>query len=147
MDDILNAAESNVVAFLQADSDITDIANLIHEKLREDIRSYRKQDTPAVAVHATGFSVDEDDRHITRVLLFLEVVDAGGELNVIDGRVKQLIALILKKLRAESPYTGGNGIDEAYSDVYVSGGDVIPFQAARGWLISGGINTELTLRG
>lgn len=146
MNDKFNGVETIIKDFLLADSDVMAIAKLVHEKLRDDILKYSKHETPAIAVHSTGFTGDADDRHNSGIGVFIEIVDTGGDLAVIDGRVKQLESIIIDKLRKESPYLGGKGMSAQLDDIVVSGGTIYPWNKTGGFLISGNIDVEVYIK-
>lgn len=145
MDNKFNTIETIIKDYLDDDTDVKAIAKKVHEKLKADIRKYGKHETPAVAVHCTGFSGRRENPHVSTINVFIEIVDSGGDLETVDGRVKQLQSIIIDKLRAESPLLGGGGIDEQLESIFISDAAVIPWDAAHGFLISGNINMEVEI--
>ena len=145
MNDKFNTIETAIKEFLDDDTEVKAIAKKVHEKLKADIRKYGKHETPAVAVHCTGFTGKRENPHISAINVFIEIVDSGGDLETVDGRVKELQSIIIDKLRAESPFLGGNGIDEQFDAIFIEDAAVIPWDAAHGFLISGSINMEVEI--
>jgi len=144
VDDKYNAVETLIKDFIEADTAIMAIANLVHEKIKANVRNYHNHEMPAIAVHATNYIGDASERHYSGLAVFLEVVDAGGNLGTVDVRVKQLMSLLIDKFRKESPFISGQGIDEELEDIVVVDGPVIPWDPEQGvFLVTGNINLEV----
>lgn len=146
MDDKFNNTETKIVDFLNGIAAITDIANLVHVKLKDDPRNYLGHETPAVGVYASGFIGDGDDRHNSGINIYIEITDSGGDIDTADGNVKELMSLIIDYLRKESPVVSGAGIDAEFDDIFIADADVQPFQLQTGWMVSGNITGEVYIK-
>jgi len=148
MDDALNNVETIVKNFIAADTDIAALAPTIHEKIKSNIRNYMDHELPAIAVHCTGYLEHEGDRHMALAGVFIEIINSGADLSAVDTTVKQILSLVYKKLRDESPHMerGGRGINDELDDIIVREGPVIPWDPEEEdelFLVSGSINAEV----
>lgn len=134
MNDSLNTVETEIVDFLKGNSNVTGLvaASKIHEKVREDIKSYLDHELPAVAVHATGY-YDTGDKRKTGIEVYGEIVYRYGTLATGDNTVKEILSMIRQELNNASPYRDGEGIEEQFDDIYVSEGDVVHWNVKNGW--------------
>lgn len=70
--DILNEAETEIVTWLQNDSDVE--ANYIHEKYIKSMRNYTKKQLPAIGIHC--FSISQSGGML-KVAGNCEIITAG----------------------------------------------------------------------
>jgi hypothetical protein len=141
MTDKFNTTENQIVAFLDADSDIYGLVNLVHAKLKEDQRTYYKHEIPAIGVQVIGYQPTEDDRHEKIISCIVEVTSHGGDVAAVDNVVKQIASLVIDKLDAESPYLDGGGISNNFEDIICENASIIP-----GWLVGASIEVDVTIK-
>lgn len=119
MVDKFNAVENSLKTFLAADTAIAAQVNLFHVKLRDDIAQYANHELPAVAVHSFGYGEGEDD-YFPVINCLVEIINRGGDLDTVDGKVKEIASLAINALRLESPLRGGKGFSGSVESIDVS---------------------------
>ena len=144
--DKFNATESAIKTFLEGRSDISAEVSYFHEKLIDDIYRYTSDQLPAVAVAAIGY--EEAGIRRERIECVVEVVTAAGDLAVADGKCKEIMSLIINNLVKEDPRIGGRGISDAFEEIAVeSGGVVPPDKSSHGFTVVGMININAVING
>jgi len=123
MTDPLNDIEGQIVNLLQGDggyptSTITEVlAGNIHEKFRDDLRTYYGHELPAIGVMSFGMATDDDGQTVYDVAL--QVVAMGGTLADLDEDVKTIVAKIVRLLQKQNEADGTCllGTAERISDI------------------------------
>jgi len=146
MQDKFNTVENLILNFLQNDSNVAALVNHFHTKILDDIAKYPNHQLPAVAVHAIGYS-QEESRITNTISAIVEIVNRGGDLESVDGKVKEIASLIIDKLNAESPRDGyGAGLSDNVEDVYIVSANIIPVRLPNGFIVSGICEVNVEIR-
>lgn len=143
MTNMLNTVETNMLTFLSADTSLDALVTTFHAKLKMDQRTYSDHEVPAIGVYSQAISTNDDDhRHENLVKLYVEVTDYGGTISTVDDSVKQIADLVMRKLRDESPYRGGNGLSSSVRDIIVRSCQIVPFAITNGWMVSASVEVD-----
>lgn len=116
--DLYNSIETKVVTALKSDAWLGDGVHirLIHEKLRDDLSSYRGNEVPALAVEVREI-IDEGNRNNSifteEINVLIEVTCSGSKRAELDKTVKEIISRIRHWMRGQcrsygpgSPFLG-----------------------------------------
>lgn len=138
MDDFINAAESHLLDWLNADPDVT--ANYIHVKIVKDINSYNQKQLPAIGIFCTGGNREDDNE--TKIVGFFEIT-ASGALATADSDCKKTIAQIVNSLK--KGFVPGINRGKYFKSLRTTNFAVTPIPLTQGFYIQGLVYFELEL--
>ena len=98
----------------------------IHQKFREDLRTYVDHELPAIGVRSFSYEEVEDDKD--EIQLQIQVVNTGGTLATIEAECKTIVAKVIKLLKKQRPRLGGKCLRENAEDILNISGQIITGQ-------------------
>lgn len=133
MTDKFNAIESALQTYLSGDTDIDAQVELFHTKLKPDLAEYGNHELPAIAVHAFAYRPGES-KHSPTVTAVVEIVNRGGDLDVVDGKVKTIASLVIDKLRRVDPQAGweATGLSGIAAAINIEGANIQADETSQG---------------